>query len=211
MLKAAIQICYKELQIDTEFCVPEGTGAALMGPSGSGKSSILSVIAGFYHAAHSDVSFRDQDISALKPAERPLTILFQNHNLFPHLSVWKNIALGINPKLNLDFTQRQQVEESLEWMGLSGLHDRQPATLSGGQQQRVALARCLVRDKPLLLLDEPFAGLDESRRQEIRDLIQRLMQEKNLTLLLATHQTEDARQLSQQVIEVKARSVMLGA
>ena len=159
-----------------------------MGPSGSGKSSILSVIAGFYQAAHSEIYFRGERIDALKPAARPVTILFQNHNLFTHLSVWKNIAIGLNPTLKLDSAQRQKVDQSLEWVGLAGFHNRSPDTLSGGQQQRVALARCLIRNKPLLLLDEPFTGLDESRQQVLRELIQRLMQEKKLTLLLATHQ-----------------------
>ncbi|MCP4007933.1 MAG: ATP-binding cassette domain-containing protein [Proteobacteria bacterium] len=204
MLKADIQIRYETLRIDSGFAVPEGTGAALMGPSGSGKSSILSVIAGFYQAAHSEIYFRDQRLDTLKPAQRPLTILFQDHNLFPHLNVWKNIAIGLNPKLKLTPEQAIQVEASLDWMGLSGMQNRLPATLSGGQQQRVALARCLVRNKPLLLLDEPFSGLDESRQQEMRELIKKLMREKNLTLLLATHQSEDARQLCDQVIEVEA-------
>lgn len=204
MLKADIKIRYETLRIDSSFNVPEGAGAALMGPSGSGKSSILSVIAGFYRATHSEIYFQGQRLDELKPAERPLTILFQNHNLFPHLNVWKNIAIGLNPKLKLTPQQKHTVEESLDWMGLSGMQDRQPDTLSGGQQQRVALARCLVRNKPLLLLDEPFSGLDETRQQEMRELIKRLMLEKNLTLLLATHQSEDARQLCDQVIEVEA-------
>lgn len=205
MLKADIRIHYDELKINSSFRVPKGTGAALMGLSGSGKSSILSVIAGFYRAAHSEIYFRGERLDALEPAERPLTILFQDHNLFPHLNAWKNIALGINAKLKLTPEQHRRVEASLDWMGLSGMQNRLPATLSGGQQQRVALARCLVRDRPLLLLDEPFSGLDESRRQEMRELIQRLMLEKNLTLLLATHQAEDARRLCDQVIEVKAK------
>ncbi len=204
MLTADIKIRYDKLEINSRFKVPTGTGAALMGPSGSGKSSILNVIAGFYQAQHSEVYFQGHRLDTLSPAERPLTILFQDHNLFPHLSVWKNIAIGLNPKMKLSAAERQQLESSLAWMGLSGLQNRQPGTLSGGQQQRVALARCLVRDKPLLLLDEPFTGLDEHRQQEMRDLIKQLMQEKNLTLLLATHQAEDARQLCDQVIEIGA-------
>jgi len=202
MLRADIKIRYGELQIHSQFEVPSGTGAALMGPSGSGKSSILSVVAGFYQAAHSDISFQGQTLDGLEPAQRPLTILFQDHNLFAHLSVWKNIAIGLDPRLKLTPEQKTQVEEALQWMGLDGMQNRLPATLSGGQQQRVALARCLVRDKPLLLLDEPFNGLDEARQQEMRELILRLMQEKNLTLLLATHQKEDARHLCTQVIQV---------
>lgn len=204
MLTADITIRYDMLRIDSKFSVPEGNGAALMGPSGSGKSSILSAVAGFYQASRSEVYFKGQRLDGLKPAKRPLTILFQEHNLFPHLNVWKNVAIGLSPRLKLTVDQQQQVDSSLEWMGLSGLENRQPATLSGGQRQRVALARCLARDKPLLLLDEPFAGLDISRQQVMRELIQRLMQEKNLTLLLATHQIEDARQLCQQVVEVRA-------
>lgn len=201
MLKVDIEIDYGELQIHSQFAVPTGTGAALMGPSGSGKSSILSVIAGFYRAAHSDISFQGQTLDGLEPAQRPLTILFQDHNLFAHLNVWKNIAIGLDPRLKLTPQQNAQVEDALQWMGLDGMQNRLPATLSGGQQQRVALARCLVRDKPLLLLDEPFNGLDESRQQDMRELILRLMQEKNLTLLLATHQAEDARQLCTRVID----------
>lgn len=204
MLKAEIKIRYDTLKIDCSFSVPAGMGAALMGSSGSGKSSILSVVSGFYQAHHSEIYFQGQRLDALEPAERPLTILFQDHNLFSHLNVWKNIAIGLSPNLKLSAKQHRLVEESLDWVGLSGMQGRKPGTLSGGQQQRVALARCLARDKPLLLLDEPFAGLDEKRQQEMRDLINRLMQEKNLTLLLATHQAEDARQLCDQVIEVEA-------
>lgn len=206
MLKADITIRYDTLEIQSSFIVPEGTGAALMGPSGAGKSSILSVVAGFYQAAHSDISFCGQRLDQLEPAKRPLTILFQDHNLFAHLSVWKNIAIGLDPRLKLIPEQKHQVEGAIQAMGLANMDQRLPSTLSGGQQQRVALARCLVRDKPLLLLDEPFSGLDEARQQEMRELINELMHERKLTLLLATHQIEDARQLCEQVIEVRAKN-----
>ena len=206
MLQVELLIRYDGLTIDSRFTVPEGSGAALMGPSGAGKSSILSAIAGFEKAERSEIYFRGQRLDGLKPAKRPLTILFQEHNLFPHMSVWKNIAIGLSPRLKLTARQREQVEHSLEWMGLSGMQERLPSTLSGGQQQRVALARCLVREQPLLLLDEPFSGLDVRRQQELRDLIERLMHEKKLTLLMSTHQAEDADALCQQIINVEARN-----
>lgn len=204
MLKADIKIRYDALEILSNFTVPEGTGAALMGTSGAGKSSILSVVAGFYQAAYSDISFCGQKLNGLEPAQRPLTILFQDHNLFAHLSVWNNIAIGLDPRLKLSPEQEHQVEKAMQSMGITNMDKRLPSTLSGGQRQRVALARCLVRNKPLLLLDEPFGGLDEARQQHMRELIKALMYNKKLTLLLATHQIEDASQLCEQVIEVKA-------
>lgn len=205
MLEADIHIEYEQVRIDTAFTVPAAQGAALMGASGSGKSSILNVIAGFKRDTPSTVSFNGQRIDRLKPAARPLTILFQEHNLFPHMSVWKNIAIGLDPRMKLSREQKAQVLTALDWVDLPGMQERLPASLSGGQRKRVALARCLARDRPLLLLDEPFAGLDEPRQAELRELIQRLMAERNMTLLLATHQAVDAEALCQQVIEVEAR------
>ena len=204
MLEVDIHIEFDTLRIDSNFKVPIGTGAALMGPSGSGKSSILSVIAGFYQPQKSLVIFKGQPLGPLKPAERPLTILFQEHNLFTHMNVWQNIAIGLNNKLKINQRQQGLIDESLAWVGLEGFQNRSPATLSGGQKQRVALARCLARNKPLLLLDEPFVGLDQSRQQTMRELIKRMIKEKAMTLLIATHQQEDADQLCDQVIQVSA-------
>ncbi len=206
MLEVDIRIEYDSLRIDSAFAIPTGTGAALMGPSGSGKSSILNVIAGFYQPQKNQVSFDGKALDLLKPAERPLTILFQEHNLFSHLNVWKNIAIGLNNKLKTDQQQQALIEDALTWVGLEGLQDRLPTTLSGGQKQRVALARCLARNKPLLLLDEPFVGLDQSRQQTMRELIKRMIKEKNMTLLLATHQQEDADQLCEKIIQVGAQA-----
>ncbi len=207
MLEVDIHIEYESVFIDTRFSLADGEGVALMGPSGAGKSSILSVIAGFYQAARSEVIFRGKRLDGLQPAERPLTILFQEHNLFSHLTIWQNIAIGLDPRLKLNPAQAEVVSDALQWVGLSGFEQRMPATLSGGQKQRVALARCLAREQPLLLLDEPFTGLDQQRHAEMRELVKLLITEKKMTLVLSTHQPKDAKWLCSQVVEVTATPV----
>ena len=207
MLEANIHIQYDALCIDAAFSISSGSGLALMGPSGAGKSSILNVIAGFDPATQSEIRFEGQRLDGLKPAERPLTILFQEHNLFSHLTIWQNVAIGLDPRLKLDARQNQAVKEALQWVGLADYEQRQPATLSGGQKQRVALARCLARNKPLLLLDEPFTGLDQDRHAKMLELVQGIVREKNMTLILSTHQPKDAELLCEQVLQVSAKVV----
>lgn len=202
MLEVDIHIEYESINIDSKFSVETGTGVALMGASGSGKSSILSVIAGFYRPARSEVRFKGEPLDGLKPANRPLTILFQEHNLFAHMSVWQNIAIGLDARLKLNETQKITVSKALAWVGLGGYEKRAPATLSGGQKQRVALARCLARDKPLLLLDEPFTGLDQKTLKEMRELVYRLKTETRMTLVLSTHQKADAELLCEHIVAV---------
>ncbi len=193
---------YPQAHIATSFSVAPGKSAALMGPSGSGKTTVLNLIAGFLKPDKGDICFDGQSLLALKPAQRPLTFLFQAHNLFPHLTVWQNLAIGINPTLKLSAEQKSDLFRALEWVSLPGFESRLPTDLSGGQQQRVALARCLLRKRPILLLDEPFSALDQSLREEMIALIKKLQQQQNLSLVLATHQLQDAVALDAAVIEI---------
>ena len=189
------QFCY-DLQI------PLGQVVAIMGASGSGKSTLLNLLAGFIQPQTdaAQILLGDQRVDQLDPAQRPVTSLFQEHNLFAHMSVFNNLALGIRPSLRLTADEIDQVEIALNQVGLKGLGSRLPKQLSGGQRQRVALGRALVRRKPLLLLDEPFSALDPALRQEMAALVKGLSQQHQLTVLLVTHEPKDALELAETVV-----------
>ena len=189
------QFCY-DLQI------PLGQVVAIMGASGSGKSTLLNLLAGFIQPQTdaAQILLGDQRVDQLDPAQRPVTSLFQEHNLFAHMSVFNNLALGIRPSLRLTADEIDQVEIALDQVGLKGLGSRLPKQLSGGQRQRVALGRALVRRKPLLLLDEPFSALDPALRQEMAALVKGLSQQHQLTVLLVTHEPKDALELAETVV-----------
>ncbi len=136
------------------------------------------------------------------PAERPISILFQDNNLFPHLTAADNVALGLRPDLKLDAAGRARVEAALERVGLAGLGHRKPGQLSGGQAARVALARALLRSKPLMLLDEPFGALGPALRAEMLALVAELADETGATLLIVSHEPDDARAIASHVILV---------
>ncbi len=197
-----LRFAYPEAVIRADFTVAGGRPAALMGASGSGKSTILNLIAGFLAPDHGDVRFDGVSLLGVKPAARPLTYLFQAHNLFPHLSVRQNLAIGLHPGMRLTADQHDAVDRALEWVSLRALAHRKPPSLSGGQQQRAALARCLARNRPLLLLDEPFSGLDDALRAEMLALIAALQKERSLTVLITTHQRRDAEALGAGVVVV---------
>lgn len=175
--------------------VAAGARLALLGPSGSGKSTLLSVIAGFAWPDAGRILWEGRDITRAAVADRPVSILFQDGNLFPHLCVFDNVALGLRPDLRLSEAQRKQVGESLEQVGLAGYGARRPGALSGGQQARVALARMLLRDRPLALLDEPFAALDPGLKAEMLTLVRDLCAARRLTLVMACHDLRDAERL----------------
>jgi thiamine transport system ATP-binding protein len=189
---------YEDMEMRFDLAVAQGACLALLGPSGAGKSTLLSLIAGFEQPLAGRVLIAGQDVTAWKPAARPVTSLFQEHNLFAHLTAGQNVGLGLDPGLRLDAAQQAQVEQALARVGLDGLAGRRPAQLSGGQRQRVALARSLVRDKPLLLLDEPFSALDPGLRLEMLDLVAQLQRERGLTVVLVSHNPEDARRIAGQ-------------
>lgn len=171
--------------------VVEGERIAIVGPSGAGKSTLLNLIAGFVLPTRGEVWLNGENHTQSAPYERPVSMLFQENNLFPHLTVQQNLALGLKTSLKLTALEQDQIEQVADAVGLTSFLSRLPNSLSGGQKQRVALARCLLRDKPILLLDEPFSALDPELRMDMLNLIDELCHSKNLTLLLVTHQPSE--------------------
>ena len=179
------------LPIAFDLQVLAGERIAIVGPSGAGKSTLLNLIAGFVLPTRGEVWLNGENHTQSAPYERPVSMLFQENNLFPHLTVQQNLALGLKTSLKLTALEQDQIEQVADAVGLTSFLSRLPNSLSGGQKQRVALARCLLRDKPILLLDEPFSALDPELRLEMLNLIDELCHSKNLTLLLVTHQPSE--------------------
>ncbi|OOF59847.1 thiamine ABC transporter ATP-binding protein [Rodentibacter myodis] len=175
---------------------------AIIGESGAGKSTLLNLIAGFDYANSGEIWLKGENHTQTAPHQRPVSMLFQENNLFTHLTVVENIALGLKPNLSLSKEEKMQVEQAASAVNLQAFLRRKPTALSGGQKQRVALARCLLRDKPILLLDEPFSALDPQLRGEMLGLIDRLCVEKKLTLLLVTHQPQELEEHIDRVISI---------
>jgi thiamine transport system ATP-binding protein len=185
-----------DFRLVADLSLPAGTICAIVGPSGAGKSTLLNVIAGFFAATEGRVLWKGAPIDDLPPGERPVSIVFQDNNLFPHLTAFQNVALGLRPNLKLAPDEARKVEDALDRVGLAGLGGRRPGELSGGQQSRVALARVLVRRKPLLLLDEPFAALGPALRTEMLDLVKTVAGETAATVLMVSHDPDDARRIA---------------
>lgn len=175
---------------------------SILGASGCGKSTLLSLLGG-YVVGQGNIGFAGQDLSLKPPFERPITTLFQSDNLFPQLSVWDNVAIGMCASRSLSSAQKEKVTWALEQVQLSDCHAKYPDQLSGGQAQRVAIARVLVRDKPILLLDEPFSALDPKLRSDMLALIGRLTQTYQWTTVMVTHSPADAVLLGGQVLLIE--------
>ena len=171
--------------------VPTGALCAVVGPSGGGKTTLLHMIAGFETPISGVLRFGEQNLIPLRPAERPVAMLFQDHNLFPHLTARQNVGLGVRPSLRLNEAEHARVAAALAGVDLRELADRRPGEMSGGQRQRVALARALVTQKPLLLLDEPFAALDPGLRRSMIRLVDAIRRERGITTVLTIHTPED--------------------
>ncbi len=193
---------YQHLPMRFELDVAAGERVAILGPSGAGKSTLLSLIAGFLPVHSGRISLNGVDHSATPPARRPVSMLFQENNLFAHLTVAENIGLGLHPGLKLSPAQRATLQQVAEQVGLEEFLPRLPGQLSGGQRQRAALARCLVRDQPILLLDEPFSALDPALRNDMLLRVQEVCRQRGLTLMMVSHNLDDAVRIAPRTLLV---------
>lgn len=184
------------MQFAFDFVAEGSDIVAVMGPSGSGKSTLLDLITGFETPDSGMIVIAGEDVTARPPSRRPVSMVFQENNLFGHLDVFSNVALGRSPSLRLGDEDRAEVHVAIERVGLGGKDKRLPRALSGGERQRVALARVLVRDRPVLLLDEPFASLGPALRSEMLELVRDLHAERRMTVLMATHHPDDAERIA---------------
>jgi len=206
-----IAFAYEQMQMQFDLVVNCGETLAILGASGSGKSTLLNLIAGFNQPLSGDIRFQQDSILTKAPAQRPITTLFQEYNLFNHLTVKQNIAIGLAPSMKLNTEQKTALATAAQQVEITELLNRLPPDLSGGQRQRVGIARCLARKQPLLLLDEPFSALDPALRQEMLRLITKLNKEHGITVLMVTHNPDDALQIADNIAFIDNGKVALHA
>lgn len=188
----------------------------LLGASGEGKSTLLHLVGGFLQGSGC-IRYRSQELMVLAPDQRPVTTLFQSDNLFPQLSVWQNVGLGLATNLKLNPVQKKAVSWALERTQLAKMQDKKPEALSGGQAQRVAIARAIARavveqeeeQKSILLLDEPFSALDPSLRAQMLMLVAELTQQLALTTLIVSHLPDEAKMVGGSVLLIEQGKVAL--
>ena len=207
MLKLNFSLKESYLTISTNISLETEKIYAVVGPSGAGKSTFLNLISGFASISSGSIIWNEQEISHLPPAKRSVSILFQDNNLLPHLSVWRNLALAVThwPKISSD--NEEKLKAVMSEVGILGLENRKPSELSGGQQSRVALARVLLQKNKILLLDEPFSALGPSLKDQMLELIKKIAKNKKLLVLMVTHEPADAKKVASQTLVVKDKKV----
>ena len=198
----ALVLAYPDFRLTADWTAEAGEIIAVIGPSGAGKSTLLMTIAGFLTPASGRILWQGQDLTPLPAASRPVSVLFQDQNLFPHLTIAQNLGLALSPALRLTKAQGARVDAVLERLGLAGLGPRRPAELSGGQQGRAALGRVLLQGRPVLLLDEPFAALGPALKADLLNLVQEIAVETQALVLLVTHDPRDAERFAGRTVLV---------
>ncbi|MBD9491979.1 ABC transporter ATP-binding protein [Ensifer sp. ENS11] len=189
----------KELSLEIE----PGTLVTLLGPSGCGKTTTLRLIAGLESASEGSIFIGGQDVTHLSATYRKVSMVFQSYALFPHMTVLENVAYGLTVKRMRKAESQQRAETGLELVGLKGFGNRLPSELSGGQQQRVAVARAIVLEPEVLLLDEPLSNLDAKLRRHVREEIRQIQQRLGLTAVYVTHDQEEAMAVSDRIIVMR--------
>ncbi|MGB0941622.1 MAG: ATP-binding cassette domain-containing protein [Marinomonas sp.] len=200
---------------DYKACLNTGV-TTLLGRSGEGKSTLLHLIGGFLEGVGS-IDYQGQSLVDLPPEKRPITTLFQSDNLFPQLSVWQNVAIGLATNLKLNLIQKEAVIWALERTQLTQMQSKLPEALSGGQAQRVAIARAIARavvaqeerKKSILLLDEPFSALDPSLRSQMLALVAELTEQLGLTSIIVSHLPEEAKLVGGRLLLIEKGEVVL--
>ncbi|MDO9085128.1 MAG: ABC transporter ATP-binding protein [Anaerolineaceae bacterium] len=191
--------------------VEKGEMLCLLGPSGCGKTTLLRILSGFEQPEAGRIMMNDEDVTKLSPDKRPTSLVFQSYALFPHMTVYENIAYGLRVRKLPSQDIRKMVTDTLGMVGLSGLEDRSIRQLSGGQQQRVALARGLVMEPAVLLLDEPLSNLDAKLRVETRIQIRDLQRNLGITSIFVTHDQEEALTISDRIAVMnKGKIIQIG-
>lgn len=180
--------------------VADGELVCLLGPSGSGKSTLLRMVGGFEQPTSGRISIDGEDVTRLPPERRPTGMVFQSHALWTHMNVFKNLAFGLKLRRLPASVIKDKVEAVLELVGLAGYGNRLTTQLSGGQQQRVALARSLVLEPKILLLDEPFASLDQHLRERLREEVRDIQQRLRITTLFVTHGQDEALSMADRIV-----------
>ncbi len=188
---------------DFSLEVGDGELVCLLGPSGSGKSTLLRMIGGFEHPSAGSIRIDARDVTNLPPERRPTGMVFQSHALWTHMDVFNNIAFGLKLRRLPKAAIRQRVEDALALVGLADYGRRAVTQLSGGQQQRVALARSLVLEPKILLLDEPFASLDQHLRERLREEVRDIQQRLGITTLFVTHGQDEALALADRIVVMR--------
>lgn len=190
------------LLYDFSLSAEKSTITAISGRSGSGKSTLLDLIAGFQQPASGGLTWNQQNIAHLPPAQRPVTTLFQNNNLFEHRTTLDNVVVGINPSIPASGEDVDKAQHALDSVGLSGYATQRVNKLSGGQRQRVAIARALIGDRGIVLLDEPLSALDQQTRLEMLPLIRGLADKRQYALIMVTHDLADSEAIADHHYEI---------
>lgn len=193
--------------LEADLSLAKGSLTSVMGPSGAGKSTLFDGLSGFITPDHGTVVFDGQNLNGLEPGKRPIAILFQDNNLFPHLTAGQNIGLALSHKRRLTAAESARVDTVLLRVGLGELAGRRLPQLSGGQLSRIALARMLLLERPVWLLDEAFAALGPSLKRDMLDLVKEIAAEAGATVLMITHDPADALALSDATILVADNQV----
>lgn len=193
---------------DIDLSIPAGKLTTLLGPSGCGKTTTLRMLAGYTRPTSGRIFIDGTDATATPPEKRGLGMVFQSYALFPHMTVIDNVGYGLKLKGTSKADRLARAMESLELVGLAHLAARKPRALSGGQQQRVALARAIAIRPKLLLLDEPLSNLDARLRVQMRSEIRRIQHETGLTVVLVTHDQDEALEMSDEMVLMRAGRIM---